>query len=53
MPARDMCAYGRALLHVLYTKEEQAKSIVLKSKKVINLHLHRPERVQILFGKKN
>ena len=50
MPARDMCAYGRALLDVLFTKEEQAKSTVLRSKKSDKPPLA-PERVQILFGK--
>ena len=50
MPARDMCAYGRALLDVLFTKEEQAISTVLRSKKSDKPPLA-PERVQILFGK--
>ena len=41
----------KGLLDVLFTKEKQAKSVVLKRKKIDKPPLA-PERVQILFGKK-
>ena len=52
MPARDMTAYGRSLLDVLFSKEEQGSSVVLKTKKSIKPPLS-PRRVQKLFGKKS
>ena len=50
MPARDMTAYGRSLLDVLFNKEEQGSSVILKTKKSIKPPLS-PRRVQKLFGK--
>ena len=52
MPARDMAAYGRSLLDVLFTKEEQGSCVILKTKKSIKPPLS-PRRVQKLFGKKS
>lgn len=49
IPARDPYAYGRSVLEILFTKEELAKSVVLKSKKSGKPPLS-PPRVQKLFG---
>ena len=49
MPAKDMCAYGRALLDVLFSKE-QARSVLVKTPKSSKPPLA-PQRVQLLFGK--
>ena len=47
IPAKDMCAYGRGLLDVVFSKEEQARSVLLQSSKPPLS----PRRVQLLFGK--
>ena len=52
MPARDTTAYGRSLLDVLFNKEEQRSSVILKTKKNIKPPLS-PRRVQKLFVKKS
>ena len=49
MPARDTAAYGRSLLDVLFTKEEQGSCVILTTKKSIKPPLS-PRRVQKLFG---
>ncbi len=49
IPARDPYAYGRNMLEVLFSKEELAKSVVVKSKKSEKPPLS-PKRVQVLFG---
>ena len=48
MPAIDMTAYGRSLLDVLFNKEEQGSSVVIKTKSPLS-----PRRVQKKFGKKS
>lgn len=50
IPAKDICAYGRCLLDVLFTREEQAVSVVKKTNKSKKPPLS-PSRVQKLFGK--
>lgn len=50
IPSKDAYAYARTLLDTLFTKQEQKKSIVLKSKKSLKPQLS-PQRVQKLFGK--
>ena len=50
VPAKDASAYGRALLDLLFTKQEQKASIVLKSKKTKKPPLD-PVRVEKMFGK--
>ena len=52
MPARDMTAYGRSLLDVQFSKEEQGSSVVLKTKISIKPPPS-PRRVQKIFGKKS
>ena len=52
MQCRDVYAYARALLDVLFTKEEQRSSIVLESKKSTKPALDK-NRVKLLFGKHN
>ena len=51
VPAKDVNAYGRALLDLLFTKQEQKSSIVMKSKS------SKPPldqaRVEKMFGKIN
>lgn len=49
MPAKDASAYGKALLDLLFTKQEQM-SVVLKSKKTKKPPLD-PMRVEKMFGK--
>jgi hypothetical protein len=49
IPSKDACAYGRAMLDQLFTKEEQKQSIVLKSKKSVKPPLS-PKRVEKMFG---
>lgn len=50
LPAKDVNAYGRSLLDLLFTKAEQAISVVLPTKKSNKQPLS-PQRVQLLFGK--
>lgn len=50
IPAKDKCAYGRVLLDALFTKEEQSKSVVLRTKKSIKPSLC-PIRVEKMFSK--
>ena len=47
VPAKDASAYGRALLDLLFTKQEQKASVVLKSKKTPLDSV----RVEKMFGK--
>ena len=49
IPARDMRAYGRSLLDILFTKEQQGASVVLKTPKSTKPPLP-PQQVQLLFG---
>lgn len=49
IPAKDMCAYGRSLLDVLFSKEEQARSVLVRTPKSAKPPLS-PRRVQLLFG---
>ena len=49
IPAKGPNAYGRSLLDVIFTKEEQGQSVVMKSSKSIKPPLS-PKRVQLLFG---
>ena len=49
LQARDVYAYGRALLDILFTKEEQKHSVVYESKKTTKPGLEL-ERVELLFG---
>ena len=49
IPSKDACAYGPALLDQPFTKEEQKKSTVLKSKKSSKPPLS-PKRVEKIFG---
>ena len=44
-----MCAYGRALLDILFTKEQQAASVVLRTPKSSKPPLP-PNEVKLLFG---
>ena len=46
-----MTAYGRSLLDILFSREEQGSSVVLKTKMSPKPPLS-PGRVQMLFGKK-
>ena len=50
VPAKDVNAYGRALLDLLFTKQEQKSSIVMKSKKNSKPPLDQA-RVEKMFGK--
>ena len=50
VPAKDVNAYGQALLDLLFTKQEQKTSIVMKSKKSNKPPLD-PARVEKMFGK--
>ncbi len=50
IPFKDANAYGRNLLDILFTKEEQKHSVVLATKKSPKPPLDR-ERVERLFGK--
>ena len=50
LPSKDANAYGRNLLDILFTKSEQARSVVVPIKKSDKPPLS-PPRVQILFGK--
>jgi hypothetical protein len=52
VPAKDVNAYGRALLDLLFTKQEQKTSIVMKSKKSSKQPLDQ-SRVEKMFGKIN
>lgn len=52
VPAKDAYAYGRTLLDLLFTKEEQKKSVVLKTKKSTKPPLEQ-ERVETMFGKES
>ena len=52
IPAKDVNAYGRALLDLLFTKQEQKTSIVMKSKKSSKPPLDQ-SRVEKMFGKIN
>lgn len=47
--SKDAYAYGRSLLDVLFPKEEQKISVVLKTKKSEKPPLS-PRRIQKLFG---
>lgn len=51
MPAKDVYAYGRALLDLLFTKHEQKTSVVMKTKKSNKPPLD-PARVERMFGEK-
>ena len=50
IPAKDMCAYGRALLDFLFTKHEQASSVIIRTPKSNKPPLD-IGKVQKLFGK--
>lgn len=49
IPAKDINAYGRALLDHLFSKQEQKASVVLKTKKSEKPPLS-PRRVEKMFG---
>ncbi len=49
IPARDAYAYGRNLLEVLFSKEELARSVIIKSVKSKKPALDQ-ERIQLAFG---
>ena len=50
IPARDAYSYGRQLLDVLFTKEEQMTSLVFKSRRSTKPPLEE-DRVELLFSK--
>lgn len=49
IPAKDVYSYGRSLLDLLFTKEEQKSSVVFKTKKSEKPPLS-PRRVEKMFG---
>ena len=50
IPAKDNSAYGRCVLDMLFTRAEQAASVILPTKKSSKPPLS-PTRVRKLFGK--
>ena len=49
IPARVMTAYRRSLLNVLFSKDEQGSSVILKTKKKSPKPSLSPRRVQKVF----
>lgn len=50
IPAKDAYSYGRSLLDLLFSKEEQKGSVIFKTKKSEKPPLS-PRRVEKMFGK--
>jgi len=50
VPSNSSNSYGRILLDMLFTREEQGKSVVVPTKKRSNKPPLSPSRTQLLFG---